>query len=161
MQQQDDRKADFDSCGTKTGRLRIPSMSLSEFRSRYFTSTQQADVVVVTFNVSHINDEENIEELGHDLFALTEQYGFRKVILDMREVEYITSSVVGKMITMHRKLHRSEGQLVLCQLTSGVNEVLSASRLLNYFTHRETLEQALEQFREDQTANYEDDETID
>lgn len=118
-------------------------MDLSEFHPRYFEAAEQDGLVVVTFSVSHINDEENIEELGHEVFALVDQFGFRKVALSMANVEYITSSVVGKIITLHRKLHRLDGQLVVCDLTPGVHEILSASRLLTYFSVAETTAEAL------------------
>ena len=118
-------------------------MDLSEFHPRYFEAAEQDGLVVVTFSVSHINDEENIEELGHEVFALVDQFGFRKVALSMANVEYITSSVVGKIITLHRKLHRLDGQLVVCDLTPGVHEILSASRLLTYFSVAETTADAL------------------
>lgn len=118
-------------------------MDLAEFHPRYFNATKHADVAVVKFEISHLNDEENIEELGHELFALVDQFGFRKVVLNMGSVEYVTSSVVGKIITLHRKLHRSEGQLVISNLTPGVNEVLMASRLLSYFKVAPTEPEAL------------------
>ncbi len=106
---------------------------LSGFQPRYFSFAEQGDVVVVTFSMSHISDEDNIEDLGHELFGLVEQFNCRKVVLNMGAVEYVTSSVIGKLITLHRKLHRSEGQLVISDLTPGVSEVLQAARLLNYF----------------------------
>ena len=71
-------------------------MDLSEFHPRYFDATEQDGLVVVSFSVSHINDEENIEELGHELFALVDQYGFRKIALNMSRVQYITQFGGGK-----------------------------------------------------------------
>lgn len=110
-------------------------MGLEDFRPRYINVTEHGDIVVVQFGVSHINDEENIEELGHELFLLPDQFGFLKIVLNMSGVEYVTSSVVGKMITLHRKLHRNGGKMVISNLTPGVQDVLDASRLLSYFTH--------------------------
>lgn len=122
-------------------------MNLEGFEPRFFTATATDDVVLVKFGVSHINDEENIDELGHELFALVEQCGFRKVVLNMSSVEYFTSSVVGKLITLHRKLHRSDGLLCLCALTNGVHDVLSASRLLTYFVFSDTEAAAIEKMK--------------
>ncbi len=117
-------------------------MGLAEFQPRFFSAVERGDVVVARFEISHINDEENIEELGHELFVLVDQFGFRKVVLNMGTVEYVTSSVVGKIITLHRKLHRSEGQLVISDLTSGVSDVLNASKLLSYFKVERTEDDA-------------------
>lgn len=108
-------------------------MGLTEFHPRFFKVTQVGDIAVARFEVAHLNDEENIEELGHELFAIVDQFGFRKVVVTLKSVEYLTSSVIGKFITLHRKLHRSEGTLVLCEVQPAVNEVLVASRLVNYF----------------------------
>lgn len=107
---------------------------LSDYRPRYFTFANHGDVIVVSFSASHISDEDNIEELGHELFGLVEQCECRKILLNMSCVEYVTSSVIGKLITLHRKLHRCNGQLAICELTPGVSEVLQAARLLSYFT---------------------------
>jgi anti-anti-sigma factor len=118
-------------------------MGLKDFQPRYLKVAEHGDNVVVQFGVSHINDEENIEDLGHELFLLPDQFGFQKIVLNMTGVEYITSSVVGKLITLHRKLHRNRGKMVISDLTPGVQDVLDASRLLSYFTHCETEQQAL------------------
>lgn len=122
-------------------------MGLSEFRPRYFDIDEHDDVVVATFGMSQINDETNIEELGHELFALVDQFDCRKVVLNMSGVDYITSSVVGKIITLHRKLHRLDGSLVVAELTHGVNDVLSASRLLTYFAITDSQSEAIESLR--------------
>ena len=66
-------------------------MGLEDFRPRYINVTEHGDIVVVQFGVSHINDEENIEELGHELFLLPDQFGFLKIVLNMSWVEYVTS----------------------------------------------------------------------
>lgn len=128
-------------------------MGLSEFKPRYFKLTEHDDIVVAKFGIAQINDEENIEELGHELFAVVDQYDFQKVVLDLSGVQYITSSVVGKMITLHRKLHRLNGQLVLCNLTKGVEDVLSASRMLSYFSHAPTDQEAIDLLKSEDTVD--------
>ncbi len=116
---------------------------ISDFQPRYFSVADQGDVVIVTFSMTHISDEDNIEDLGHELFGLVEQFDCRKVLLNMKGVEYVTSSVIGKLITLHRKLHRSEGQLVISDLSPGVSEVLQAARLMSYFKVVPTQAEAL------------------
>ncbi|MDA0283640.1 MAG: STAS domain-containing protein [Planctomycetota bacterium] len=133
-------------------------MDLAGFHPRYFKVTQHSDIVVVNFSFTHINDEENIEELGHELFLLADQFGFLKINVNMAGVEYITSSVVGKLITLHRKLHRSRGKLIISNLTIGVSDVLDASRLLSYFTHCDTEEAALAVLRAHE--DFEGDSTV-
>ncbi len=109
-------------------------MALPDRPTIYLTLEEQGDVLVVGFTMRTLNDEENIEQLGQELFALVEQYNWLKLALDMSSIEYLTSSVIGKLITLHRKLHRSQGKLALFGLTKGVETILGTSKLLNYFT---------------------------
>lgn len=118
-------------------------MELSGFEPVFFTCEQHDDVVLATFLNSHLSDEDNIEQLGRELFALVDQFGCLKVIVDMHAVMYVTSSVLGKLITMHRKLHREEGTFALCQVSKTVYDVLDTSRLVQYFNLFETKEEAL------------------
>ena len=100
----------------------------------YLTLQEFGDVLVAGFTMRMLNDEENIELLGQELFSLVEQYNWLKLVLDLSNVEYLTSSVLGKLITLHRKLHRSQGRLVLFGLSPGVDSILRTAKLLTYFT---------------------------
>lgn len=115
----------------------------NEFEPTYFSLTEEGDIAIGRFQVPRLTEDQNIEQLGQDLFALVEQYEFRKVVLSLKPVEYLTSSVLGKLITMHRKMHRSQGKLVLCDLQPEVREVMRLSRLIDYFNVAESVEQAL------------------
>ena len=63
----------------------------------------------------------------------------------MTNVEYVTSSVLGKLITLHRKLHRNKGKLVLFGLSPGVDSILRTSKLLTYFSVAESCDAAIAQ----------------
>jgi anti-sigma B factor antagonist len=109
----------------------------------YITVRTEGDVKVVAFKLHRITEEDNIEQLGHELFSLVDQQGCRKLVVDLQDVEYITSSVIGKLISLHRKLHRAGGALVLCNLSAKLDEVLRTSRLIDYFQSAGSVEEAL------------------
>lgn len=117
-------------------------MSLDNFTPAYLKLSTDGDLVVVSFTVPQLNEEENIEQLGRELFALVEQFGCRKVVVSLRGVDYITSSAIGKLITLHRKLHRNDGRLVLCDVAGEVENILKTSKLLSYFNVAENAEEA-------------------
>ena len=102
-------------------------------------------MLVVHFKSRLLNDEENIEQLGQELFALVEQSNWLKLVLDLAKVDYLTSSVLGKLITLHRKLHRSQGKMVLIGLTEGVDSILRTSKLLTYFAIADSRDAAIAQ----------------
>jgi anti-sigma B factor antagonist len=118
-------------------------MPLSNHPNGYVTLQEHGDVMVVSFKSRLLNDEENIEQLGQELFSLVEQSNWLKLALDLTNVEYLTSSVLGKLITLHRKLHRNQGKLVLFGLSEGVDAILRTSKLLTYFAIAENRDGAI------------------
>jgi anti-sigma B factor antagonist len=111
----------------------------------YLTLQEQGDVIVVGFTMRMLNDEENIQQLGQELFSLVEQSNWLKIVLDLTNVDYLTSSVLGKLITLHRKLHRSQGKLVLFGLSPGVDSILRTAKLLTYFSVASSRDTAIAQ----------------
>ena len=120
-------------------------MLLNEFKPTYFNVREEGDVVVGQFCVPRLTEDQNVEQLGHDLFALVEHFAKRKVVLSLASVEFMTSSVLGKLITLHRKLHRCQGKMVLFGLSDGVDAILRTSKLLTYFAVAENRDAAIAQ----------------
>lgn len=119
-------------------------MALSDFHSAYLAVEQHGDVVVAQFLPAQLTDELNIEEMGTELFSLADHYGFLKVVVDLGKVDFVTSSVLGKLITMHRRLHRNGGKLAICSLRPSLEDVMRTSRLIDFFHVREDVPQAIE-----------------
>lgn len=115
----------------------------TEYQPYYFKIAEDDGTIIAQFVPSELTDDENLEVLGREMFALVDQYSCPKIVLDMAGVSYMTSSVLGKIITLHRKQQRSGGRLVLCNLESGVVETLETSRLHTYFTTAEDVPAAL------------------
>ena len=108
-------------------------MGLEDFNSRFFEADASSGPVVATFFPGRLDEEHNVEELGQSLFQLIDQYGYRQVALDLTQTSFVTSAVLGKLITLHRRLHRANGRLVLCGLQQPVETVMRRSNLLSYF----------------------------
>lgn len=107
-----------------------------------FTCVQDGEIVIVSYHRPQLTDEDNLEQMGEELFRLVEKDQQRRIALDLSMVDFVTSSVLGKWITLHRKLARNAGQLVLCSLRPNVREILDTSRLLTYFNTADDLQAA-------------------
>ena len=118
-------------------------MGSEDFDSRFFHAEALDDCVVARFHEGPLNEELNIEELGRSLYQLIDLHGFRRVAVDLSETPYVTSSVLGKLITLHRRLHRVDGQLVLCGLQESAQAVMHRSNLLKYFQVTDSRDSAL------------------
>jgi anti-sigma B factor antagonist len=89
-------------------------------------------------------EEDNIEQFGVELNQLVDHYGCRWLAVDLHQVTLITSSAVGKLIGLHRNLHRREGQLALCGVTGLTLSVLQSSHLIDYFHVKSSVPDAID-----------------
>ena len=110
--------------------------------SRFFKIDLDGDVATVDVLRDRLTEEDNVEEFGQELVSLVEKQKVTKVILSMQQVRFFTSSVIGKLIMLHRRMSRGEGELILAQLRPEAEEILSTSQLLSYFKTAATVEQA-------------------
>lgn len=118
-------------------------MSSGEFHSRFLKLHAQGDVQVARVRVTRLTEDVNLEQFGHELFALVEQAPCRKLVVDLTEVTAITSAGLGKMIALHRKVRRLQGAVVFCHLQPAVDEVLETSRLSTYLVLAPDVAQAV------------------
>jgi anti-sigma B factor antagonist len=109
-------------------------MSLADFQPVFLALETRDDVVVARLTRAHLSEEDNIEQLARELVMLIDQYGCRRLVLSFAAVDFVTSAALGKVIMVHRRLHREGGRMVLCAVHGTVAEVLHASRLDEYFT---------------------------
>jgi anti-sigma B factor antagonist len=109
-------------------------MAISDFQSPFLLLESRDETIVATVTRPSLSEEENIDIWGKDLLDLVDQYGCKQIVVSLENVTYITSAALGKLITLHRKLHRKDGRLVVCGILAGVDDVLQTSRLNDYFT---------------------------
>jgi len=117
--------------------------ALSEFKPVYFTIEERGAVVVVKIIRASLSEEDNIEHLGQELAMLVDQFGCRLLVANFELVTLITSAALGKFIALHRNLHRREGRLALCGVMDMMAEVLSATKLNEYFRVAVTVDDAI------------------
>jgi anti-sigma B factor antagonist len=117
-------------------------VNLGDFHSTYLRVRPRGDILVVEFTTARLSEDVNIEQIGHDLSALVDQYGARRLVVTLRGITYLTSSALGKLITLHRKMHRAEGRVVYAELEPTVLEIVTASKLDTYLQVTTTLDEA-------------------
>jgi anti-anti-sigma factor len=115
---------------------------MSDFESSYFQLDRDGEFAVATFSTRRLTDEDNVEQLGHELNAIVEKLQHRQVVLNVETIEYVTSSVIGKWIMLHRKLDREGGKLVVCGVSPSLADILGTAKLMNYFTVTENPQSA-------------------
>ncbi len=104
------------------------------------------DVTVAKFVDKKILDEANIQAIGANLFALIDEDGRKKIVLDFSLVEYLSSAALGKLITMDKKAKAAKSKLRLCCIKPEIYEVFEITRLNKIFDIKATQEDALQGF---------------
>lgn len=104
------------------------------------------DVTVVNFTDKKILDEQNIQVIGEQLFSLVDELGRRKILLNFRNVEYLSSAALGKFITLNKKINGVSGKLVLCNIDPQIYEVFEITKLNKLFNIQKEEQDGLQAF---------------
>ncbi len=115
-------------------------------RARRIRTEVVGDVTVVRFIDRIILDERNITHIGEDLFALVNDEGLTKILLNFEDVTYCSSAVLGKFITLNKKLQGVSGQMIMCEVIPGIMEVFEITKLDKFFEFRKTQPESLASF---------------
>ncbi len=116
------------------------NVNSNQFEPTLFQCSRLGEGVLIRFHQEMLTDEINVDQLGHELTAVVDQLGWSQIIISLLNVTHITSSVLGKLIHLHRHLQRKQGKLALCELSENVTEIMETSRLDTYFSIFPTVE---------------------
>ena len=109
-------------------------MSAESDRPTDDTSTQKQ---TTTLRVSDVRLTGYLQglDLQKDLFHLLDQ-GYREIVLDLANVELISSSIVGTLIGINRDFWTRSARLVLANVQPNVRAILKATRVDELFRFR-------------------------
>ena len=87
---------------------------MSQASRRHLRLESIDGVTVVSFVDTKIVTEENIQEVGDQLYSLVEDEGHRQLLLNFGNVQYLSSAALGKLINLKKKVGAVKGKLKLC-----------------------------------------------
>lgn len=67
-----------------------------------------------------------------------------KILLDMSDVEYMSSAGLRMLLSMYRQVSRGNGGIVLVGLGEELKDTMSVTGFLNFFTTRDTVDDGLQ-----------------
>ncbi|NGP77996.1 STAS domain-containing protein [Balneolaceae bacterium YR4-1] len=89
-------------------------------------------------------DAETFRETLHNLI----EEGKTNVVVDLSNVKFMNSSGLGILIGGLTTMRNAGGDLKICAATENIKSMLMVSQILKVFDHHDTLEGALEAYRE-------------
>jgi anti-anti-sigma factor len=98
-----------------------------------FEVQELGDVTVVTFTNDKLTDLESIQDINEQVSSLVDELGRKRVLLDLGNVEFLSSGALGKFISLNKKLRVAGGQLTLCNMDPQIYEVFRLTKLDKLF----------------------------
>ena len=90
---------------------------------------ESGDFIFVTFTDSRILDETKIQENGSRLMSLIDEHSAKRMCLDFRNVSFMSSGMLGKIILFAKKCRSSNIELRLCEIDPAIMEVFKLMNL--------------------------------
>ena len=110
-------------------------------------STVVGEVTVVELTERRILDEVNITEIGDQVNAMVLQSPRPRIVMDFTSVAHMSSSALGMLITLHKRIREKGGELRLCCIQPTILEVFVITRLSEIFTICQTRSEALDSIK--------------
>ena len=105
-----------------------------------------SDIGIVRFAASRVLDGSNVEQLGQEFQYLVKERYTIKMVVNFEKVKYMSSAVLGKLITLNKLITAEKGKLKFCCIDPNVLEIFRIMKLDKLFKIYDTEEKAMESF---------------
>ena len=111
-------------------------------------SSKVADgVAIIGINRGGIRDEREILKTLESLSRYVESKNELKIILDLENVEYMTSAGIGHLVGLLKKARARDTTLKLCSLQESIAELFDVLRLTSIFEVHRSVTEAVASFK--------------
>lgn len=90
-------------------------------------------VTIVQFQESAILDALMIQGISEELNHLVEAQHKQKLLLDFVRVKFLSSSALGILVTLRKKMDAIKGELVICGMNKELRKVFKITNLEKLF----------------------------
>ena len=110
-----------------------------------YSSEKKGDICIFRLQGRLLEKSESDNLMSE--FELALESKCQKFIVNMNEIEYMNSSGLNLLIRMLTKARNSYGELVLCQLSDRIQNLLVATKLQSIFNVEGTEAEAIEKLK--------------
>ncbi|MCC7474960.1 MAG: STAS domain-containing protein [Pirellulales bacterium] len=97
------------------------------------SSYSKDGILTVVFEDARILDEVKLEQLSRDLLELLNKTTEERVILDFRNVKFMSSAMLGKLIQVNKKAGEFKVKLKFCSIDPEIRQVFKITKLEKVF----------------------------
>ena len=112
-------------------------------------SEMKEDITIVQILESNLleMEEQSLNELAKSLFALVDERSPMKLILSFAQVKYFSTSVLGMLVMLKKRVVGSNSALKVCSIKPSLYEMLVLTKLNTILDIYKDEEAALASFR--------------
>ncbi len=103
---------------------------------RHIEVTKNGVVYMAKFLETKILNDMVIEGIARELGELAADEDCTNLLLNFSGVGFLSSSVLGKLITLNKKMRGKGGQLKLCEMKPEIYELFTLTNLVKIFDIR-------------------------
>ncbi len=98
-----------------------------------FRTSKSDQTTVVKVAGPRLTDPVYINEFGDELLDVLDQAKPPDLLIDLNDVEFLSSSVLGKLIRLLKRTRQINGRLRLCSIRPSILEVFEITQLNKVF----------------------------
>lgn len=102
---------------------------MTELQKR-ITAAQRDDVLVIEVQLKEVRDYDVSQSLGNDMLAEINGHGPVKVIVDMSQIEFMSSVGYLPYVGLRNEVQKRGGHVVLANMSTAIKEMFEATRLI-------------------------------
>ena len=105
-----------------------------------FKLHELGDVTVAEFRGGTLGAGSALDAIGKQLCELIDRRGYRRMVLDLSNVQFLSSSALGIIVVLKHKLDYRNGRLTLCGVSENLRQVFrfaGLDRQLDFYPTRE------------------------
>ena len=91
------------------------------------------DVTIVTLNDEKILEDEQMKEIEDSIMVVVRQARRLNMILDFCHVRFMSSSFLGLLVKIHKKMCDRKGRLRLCNVDPNLYKIFEITQLSKIF----------------------------
>ena len=107
-----------------------------------FHLEDRRDVLVVELDHETFN-RVDVEQVGKHLHTRIESIACPKLVLDFQHVHFLSSAIVGQIVSLYHQIRKKSGELRLCGMSTNVLQVFQLTRLNKILQIDATVEDSL------------------
>ena len=113
----------------------------------YLVVSQESGVTVATLRTASLVDELVIEAVGNELYALVDERAVTKLMVDFRAVSFLSSQMIGVLVSLQKKSREIEGELVFAGMRPNLKKVFEITKLDKIMTFADNQADGMSKFR--------------